>query len=191
MRDPACHGRFGQTNNFRSKALNRDQKFFDMYSLVIGVLAFIALLILVGAMKLSDLTQDIYTADTAEYQAAVAERIRPLSQVYLPGEEAAAGDPVVTEAPASAPVATVLSGPQVYNQACIACHGSGVGGAPTLNDAAAWESRIAQGDDVLYQHAIEGYTGQSGYMPPKGGRLDLADDVVKAAVDFMVGEAGN
>lgn len=171
--------------------MNRDQKFFDMYSLVIGVLAFIALLILVGAMKLSDLTQGIYTADTAEYQAAVAERIRPLGQVYMPGEEAAAGEPRVTEAPATAPVEAVLSGPQVYNEACIACHGSGVGGAPMLDDASAWASRIAQGNDTLYLHAIEGYAGQSGYMPPKGGRLDLSDDVIKAAVDFMVGETGN
>ena len=106
--------------------MNRDQKFFDMYSLVIGVLAIIALLIFVGVMKLSDLTQGVYTADTAEYQAAVADRIRPLGQVYMPGEEAAAGDPVVSQAPATEPVATVLSGPQVYNEACIACHGSGV-----------------------------------------------------------------
>ncbi|MDH3987734.1 MAG: c-type cytochrome [Gammaproteobacteria bacterium] len=171
--------------------MNRDQKFFDMYSLVIGVLAIIALLIFVGVMKLSDLTQGVYTADTAEYQAAVADRIRPLGQVYMPGEEAAAGDPVVSQAPATEPVATVLSGPQVYNEACIACHGSGVGGAPVISDPAAWEARIAQGTDTLYQHAIEGYTGQFGYMPPKGARLDLSDDEVKGAVDFMVSEAGN
>ena len=171
--------------------MNRDQKFFDMYSLVIGVLAFIALLIFVGAMKLSDLTQDIYTADTAEYQAAVAERLRPMSQVHMPGEEHATAGPVVAVAAATPPVDTVLSGPQVYNEACIACHGSGVGGAPIMGNAEAWAPRIAQGKDTLYLHALEGYAGQSGYMPPKGARMDLSDDVVKAAVDFMVSESGN
>jgi cytochrome c5 len=162
-----------------------------MYSLVIGVLAIIALLIFVGSMKLSDLTQGIYTANTAEYKDAVQERIRPFGQVYMPGEETAAAAPQVAEAPAAEPVETVLSGPQVYNEACLMCHGSGIGGAPVLSDAATWEARIAQGNDVLYQHAIEGFTGDTGFMPPKGARMDLSDDEVRAAVDYMVGEAGN
>ena len=171
--------------------MKRDQKFFDMYSLVIGVLAIIALLIFVGSMKLSDLTQDIYTADTAEYQAAVQDRIRPFGQVYMPGQETAAAAPQVAEAPPAEPVETQLSGPQVYNEACLMCHGSGIGGAPVLTEAAAWEARIAQGNDVLYQHAIEGFTGDTGFMPPKGARMDLSDDEVRAAVDYMIGEAGN
>lgn len=171
--------------------MNRDQKFFDMYSLVIGALAFIALLIFVGAMKLSDLTQNVYTENTAEYQAAVQERIRPFGQVYLPGEEESAGEPFVSEAAPAEPVATVMSGPQVYNAACIACHGSGVAGAPILGDAAAWAERISLGNDTLYQHAIEGYNGEVGFMPPKGGRLDLTDDEIRVAVDYMTSEAGN
>jgi len=171
--------------------LNRDQKFFDMYSLVIGVLALLALGIYVGVSKLSKMTQEIYTADTAEYQAAIQDRIRPVGQVYLPGEEASAGEPQVQEATPAEPVATVLSGPQVYNEACLMCHGSGIGGAPTLDNAESWAPRLSQGTDTLYQHAIEGYTGQSGFMPPKGARIDLSDDEVKVAVDYMVSEAGN
>lgn len=171
--------------------MNRDQKFYDMYSLVIGVLAIIALLIYVGVTKLSDMTQGIYTADNEEYQAAVAERIRPFGHVYLPGEEASAGKPVVPEALQPDPVATMMSGPQVYNGACLVCHGAGVGGAPILGDAEAWASRIAQGNDTLYLHAIEGFTGSTGYMPPKGARMDLSDDEVRAAVDYMVGEVSN
>jgi len=171
--------------------LNRDQKFFDMYSLVIGVLALLALGIYVGVSKLSKMTQEIYTADTAEYQAAIQDRIRPVGQVYLPGEEASAGEPQVQEATPAEPVATVLSGPQVYNEACLMCHGSGIGGAPTLDNAESWAPRLSQGTDTLYQHAIEGYTGQSGFMPPKGARMDLSDDEVKVAVDYMVSEAGN
>jgi len=168
--------------------LSRDQKFFDMYSLVIGVLAAIALAILVLAMKMSDLTQGVYTRDTAEYQAAVASRIAPVGQVYLPGDQRDVSAPVVETAAEPEPVAAALSGPQVYNTACLACHSTGVGGAPVVGDAAQWTDRLAQGEDVLKQHAIEGFTG-TGFMPAKGGRLDLSDDEVSAAVDYMIGES--
>lgn len=169
--------------------MSRDQKFFDMYSVVIGVLAAVALAILVLAMKMSDLTQGVYTRDTGEYQAAVVERIRPFGQVYLPGEEAEATAPTVETVAEPEPVAAVLSGPQVYNAACLACHTAGVGGAPIIGDAAAWAPRVAQGADVLKQHAIEGYTGSTGFMPAKGGRMDLSDDEIAGAVDYMVEES--
>ena len=162
-----------------------------MYSLVIGVLGIFALLIFVGSMMLSDMTQGIYTADTAEYQAAVEERIRPLGRIYLPGEEAAAGEPQVAAAAQPEPVATSMSGPQVYNEACLVCHGSGVGGAPIVGDEAAWAARLAQGADTLYLHALEGFTGQTGYMPPRGARMDLTDDEIRAAVDYIMSESGS
>jgi cytochrome c5 len=168
--------------------LTRDQSFFDKYSLVIGALAAFAIALLVVSIKMSDLTQGVYTRDAAEYQAAVAARIRPFSQVYMPGEEQAAAAPTVETVADVAPVATTLSGPQVYNAACLACHGSGIGGAPILGDAAAWAPRIAQGDDVLKNHAVDGFT-DVGFMPPKGGRVDLSDQEIYDAVDYMVGEA--
>jgi len=169
--------------------LSRDQKFFDIYSLVIGILAAFALAILVLAMKISDLKQGVYTRDTAEYQAQVTARIRPLGQIYLPGEQTEASAPTIETAVEPKPVATALSGPQVYNSACLACHGAGIGGAPILGDAAAWAPRITQGADVLKDHAINGYTGQVGYMPAKGGRIDLSDEEVADAVEYMVSEA--
>lgn len=168
--------------------MKRDQSFFDRYSIVIGVLAAVAVAIYIVSAKMSDLTQGVYTRDAGEYQAAVAERIRPLGQVYLPGEEHAAEAPTVETVADVAPVATTLSGPQVYNAACLACHGSGIGGAPVLGDADAWAPRIAQGDDVLKGHAINGFTNV-GFMPPKGGRVDLSDQEIYDAVDYMVSEA--
>ena len=168
--------------------MSRDQKFFDMYSLVIGVLAAIALGIFVLVMKVSDLTQGAYTRDTHEYQAAIAERIRPVGQVYLPGEEHEAEAPVVAAAEEPEPVAATMSGPQVYNEACIACHGTGIGGAPMLSDSANWAPRIEQGLETMRTHAVEGYTGSAGYMPPKGARLDLSDQEVYDAVDYMLAE---
>jgi len=160
-----------------------------MYSLVIGVLVVAAIGIYILAAEMSERTQHTYTRETAEYRAAVAERIRPVGEVYLPGEEAAAAAPTVETAPTPEPVATSMSGPQVYNAACGLCHGNGVGGAPVVGDAGAWAGRIAQGIDVLKQHAIQGFQGNAGFMPPKGGRMDLSDDEVGAAVEFMVGES--
>ena len=169
--------------------MDRDQKFFDMYSLVIGVLAIAALGIYVLATKISDRTQEVYKRDGAEYQAAIAERIRPVGEVYLPGEEAAAAAPTADTVSEPEPVAAALSGPQVYNSACLACHGAGIGGAPVPGDAAAWTERIAQGLDVLKDHAINGYQGSAGYMPAKGGRVDLSDEEVASAVEYMVSES--
>jgi cytochrome c5 len=169
--------------------LDRDQKFFDMYSLVIGALAIAALGIFILAMKIADNTQGIYTREGAEYQEAVAERIRPFGEVYMPGEEDAAAAPSAVTVAEPEPVAAALSGPQVYNSACLACHGAGVGGAPVLGNAEAWAPRIAQGIDVLKQHAINGFQGSAGFMPAKGGRVDLSDEEIAGAVDYMVSES--
>lgn len=169
--------------------MKRDQSFFDMYSLVIGALALLAVGIFVLAMKMSDLTQGVYTASSEEFQASIEDRIRPFGSVLLPGQEAEAAGPSVPAAEAVEPVATALTGPQVYNEACITCHGAGIGGAPILGDVAAWTDRIAKGNDVLYANAINGYTGSAGYMPPKGGRLDLSDQEIRDSVDYMVVES--
>ena len=170
--------------------MSRDQKFFDMYSLVIGVLVVAAIGILVLSMKMSERTQGVYTRETAEYQAAVAERIRPVGQVYLPGDETSADAPVAEAVAEPEPVATAMTGPQVYNSACLACHSTGVGGAPIVGDVAQWADRIAQGQDVLYDHAINGFDGDAATpMLPKGGRTDLSDQEVRDAVDYMVAES--
>jgi cytochrome c5 len=81
------------------------------------------------------------------------------------------------------------SGQDVYSKTCVACHGAGVAGAPKVGDKSDWGPRIKQGKDVLYQHALNGYTGKKGMMPPKGGNTALADADVKAAVDYMVAQA--
>ena len=73
-----------------------------------------------------------------------------------------------------------------YARACAACHGQGIAGAPKAGDKAAWAARIAKGNDTLYKHAIEGYQGEAGLMPAKGGRPDISDDLIRAAVDHMV-----
>lgn len=167
--------------------MSRDQKFSTRHSHGIGVYVAAALIIFVLAMKILDMTGGDDMKDSAEYQAAVAARIRPVGQIYLPGEELEAPAPKVETAPEPEPVATALSGPQVYNMACLACHGSGIGGAPILGNVDLWSDRIAQGTAVLKQHALSGFAGSTGYMPPKGGRVDLSDAEIEAAVDYMIG----
>ncbi len=88
-----------------------------------------------------------------------------------------------------ASASALASGQQTYQQACAACHAAGVAGSPKTGDKAAWKDRIAQGNSVMYEHAIKGFKGKTGFMPAKGGRADLSDDAVKAAVDYMVSES--
>lgn len=77
-------------------------------------------------------------------------------------------------------------GESIYTSKCIACHGAGIAGAPKLGDKAAWDARIAKGNAVLSQHAIEGFKGATGFMPAKGGYMTLSDDEVSLAVQYMV-----
>lgn len=89
---------------------------------------------------------------------------------------------------AAAPAAAVagVDGKKVFGNVCSMCHAAGVAGAPKPGDKADWGPRIAQGTDVLYKHALEGFTGAKGMMPARGGNTTLSDDEVKAAVDYMV-----
>jgi cytochrome c5 len=57
--------------------------------------------------------------------------------------------------------------------------------SPKLGSADDWAPRIEKGIETLYDHAINGFN----MMPAKGGRADLSDDDIKAAVDFMVSNA--
>ena len=92
-------------------------------------------------------------------------------------------------APATAPAgATADAGKKTYDSACMACHGAGVAGAPKFGDKAAWKARIAQGEATLYTHALKGFQGKAGMMPPKGGS-SASDDDIKAAVRYMVAAA--
>jgi cytochrome c5 len=103
-----------------------------------------------------------------------------------PAASAAPAAPAASAAPAQASAADV--GKKIYDTACVACHGAGVAGAPKAGDKAAWAPRIAQGKDTLYTHALKGFQGKTGFMPPKGGS-SASDDEIKAAVDYMMAAA--
>ena len=73
-------------------------------------------------------------------------------------------------------------GKKTYDDACGVCHAKGIANAPKFGDAAAWAPRIETGKEALYTTALNG----KGAMPAKGGRADISDEDVKAAVDYMV-----
>jgi cytochrome c5 len=164
---------------------HQDQQFFDSFMLVIGILMGVAVGIFFLVRAVSIDTQGSFMTEDPAVQAAIEERLKPVGRVLLMGDSELQAAAAAVTAPT--PVATVLSGPQVYNAACIVCHAPpGVGGAPPIGDAAAWAPRIAQGLDILHQHALQGFQGPAGFMPPKGGRVDLSDAEIMSAVDYMV-----
>ena len=128
----------------------------------------------------------LYGGDTSAMdereQKLVAERIRPVGELYVGSVPAAEVESAPTEATTTTVASADLNGEAVYQQVCAACHTAGVLNAPKPGDTAAWEPRLAKGIDVMYANAINGV----GAMPAKGGRVDMSDDAIKAAVDYLL-----
>ena len=89
--------------------------------------------------------------------------------------------------PASQVADKTVDGKNIYQQICVACHAVQGIGAPIVGDIEQWAPRIAQGVDVLYNRAINGYVGPDGYMMPARGGGNFSDEEVMAAVDYMIG----
>jgi len=167
----------------------QDTHFFNVFSMVIGLLVAVAIVLFALARVVASRTQDLQVLSEAQYSKYVEARIR------MPAQEAVAGQDnsalaIKTEGPAAAgsagTAALPKNGTDLFEQACSACHGQGIAGAPKAGDKAAWGPRIAKGKATLYEHAIKGFQGSAGLMPAKGGRTDVPDELVKQAVDYMV-----
>nr|WP_232785025.1 cytochrome c5 family protein [Psychromonas sp. MB-3u-54] len=107
-------------------------------------------------------------------EAAIAERIAPVGSVYLDGE-------IMTAQQEPTEPAGPRSGEKIYNTYCVACHGSGVLGAPKKGDADAWQPRIAQGAETLLKHALEGFNS----MPAKGTCGDCSEQEIVSTIAFL------
>jgi cytochrome c5 len=164
-----------------------DSQFINIFSLVIGILVAIALLLMALARSVAASTQDVDVYADASYVQSVEARVAPFAHEAVAGQDNSA---LAIAAPAGAGPATALAvpktGAELFQQVCSVCHGAGIAGAPKAGDKAAWAARIAEGKPTLYQHALGGYNGKTGVMPAKGGRTDLPDDLVKQGVDYMV-----
>lgn len=167
---------------------DHDRHFFDTFILVLGALVLFTIGIYFLANSIHARTQGRYAEENPIRAELVGERLAPVAQVAVTGE---APPPTSAAAPPEPPAptaeaATAVDGKSVYDSACFACHAAGVAGAPKQGDAEAWAPRVAKGLETLYSNAINGYQGEAGIMPAKGGRADLSDEQVEAAVDYMV-----
>jgi len=128
------------------------------------------------------------TSDVSDYkpEEIVIENIKPVGEVYVAGEsepeEAATASPAADMTADAGAAAAPKSGEQVYNSSCMACHSTGVAGAPKLGDKAAWAPRIAAGMDSLLANATNGLKA----MPPKGTCMSCSSEELQAAVEYMV-----
>ncbi len=168
----------------------QDSQFFNLFSMVIGILVAIALVLMGVARAIGRNTQAEHVLQDAKYIASVGQHVAPLARVAVAGQDNAALTIVEKNPDAVVMVMEVpTDGASLYKTACSTCHDQGIGGAPKTGDRGLWGPRIAQGKAMLYEHAIKGYTGKGGVMPPKGGRIDLDDDLIKLGVDYLVDQA--
>ena len=87
--------------------------------------------------------------------------------------------------------AAAAAGEAVYRQACQACHGAGLAGAPAQGDRDDWAGRLdSRGLEMLVANALTGFAGDTGVMPPRGGHMQLSDEQVADAVRFMLESSG-
>ncbi len=166
-----------------------DTHFFNNFSIVIVGLIAVAIAIFALARSVAARTQVPETYSDPKYVESVGERTKPFVRVAVAGKDNSA---LKIEAPAAAmtiALAVPKDGAALYDAVCKTCHATGLVGSPKFGDHAAWAPRIAKGKPALYDHALQGYAGTSGVMPPKGGRTDLSDDLIKQGVDFLVSKA--
>lgn len=108
---------------------------------------------------------------------AIAERLKPVGEVCIMGEECKGIEAVAAAAGGARTADDVIA------KHCGACHTAGVLGAPKTGDTAAWQARASNGVDGLLANAIAGLNS----MPPKGTCNDCSDDELRAAIEKMSG----
>ena len=153
--------------------MSKDKEFYTTFIGLMGGLAVFAILLVILAGKL--------TSDVSDYKPdeIVLENIKPVGQVYIAGESEPEAAPAADTAVAST---GPKSGEEVYNSACMSCHGTGAAGAPKLGDAAAWAPRIAAGMDSLLANATNGLNA----MPPMGLCMACSQEELQGAIEYMV-----
>ena len=169
----------------------QDKIFFRNFSLTLALIAVMMIAFYFVASTAVQSKFGLVTGDTTTVNTNVAELTEPVGYVVVAGEESEniAAEMVVADASAAEGV-NGSNGESVYNGLCVNCHGIAALAAmiPQTGDTAAWGARIDKGIDILYGNAINGYTGELGMMPAKGGNPALSDEEVKAAVDYIINQ---
>ena len=145
--------------------------------LVVGLLAAVALIYLfIFSVAEDGYGKNMQRVDQQD-DVTLLSRIKPV--VTLADITGAAGEVVVET------VAATKSPKELYDGACLACHNTGVAGAPKLGDTAAWSARAEAGVDALLVSATAG----KGAMPPNGGSA-YSEGEMKSIIEMMLAEAG-
>jgi len=152
--------------------------FREMFPLVIGALAGLALLFLVAALIISD-DEDIYVPPGMTETEVVAQRVQPIGEVNMGGPKVAETTAAATDEPAEP-----RGGEAMYNAVCSACHDAGTLGAPELGDQAAWSERAQKGMETLVNHSLNGFN-QMPAQKTSGSREEIEN-----AVGYMLEQAG-
>lgn len=86
---------------------------------------------------------------------------------------------------AEQPAADLQAGQTMYNQLCVACHASGVNGAPQPGVKDDWAELLTLGEDTLYQAVIEG----PNHMYSKGGSALESEAMIRNIIAYMMDSA--
>ena len=152
--------------------------FREMFPLVIGALAGLAVLFLVAALMIGG-GDDTYVPPGMTKAEVVAERVKPLGEVNM-------GGPIVAEStePESEAPAEPRSGEAVYTGVCAACHANGTLGAPEFGNESAWAERAQKGMETLIDHSLNGFN----QMPAQ--KASASREEIESAIQYMLDEAG-
>ncbi len=154
-----------------------DDIFLKRFSMVIAILVGITIAIIIIASNMAYVETD----DNNPSRVALAnDRTMPVGAVRTVVTEADLAA-AVPAAPAEPVDPASIDGGAIYASVCQACHMSGAAGAP-IPGTELWAERAAKGLEALSASAINGI----GTMPAKGGRMDLSDAEVIAAVEHML-----
>jgi cytochrome c5 len=164
-----------------SKSISSDKQFFNSFSMVLGVLIALAIVLFAFSRSIGADSQGAQVLLDPMHLADLQKNIEPFAHVAVAGRDNSALAALTSTAGAAPAVSAPTTGEQAFTQVCSACHTTGVNGAPKIGDHAAWAPRIAQGKEVLYKDAIAG----KGNMPPKGG-TSWPDATIRMTVDYML-----
>ncbi len=149
-----------------------------------GVITGLVVFAVIIAVLAYNAHQTLVPEENPSREANKLARIAPTTAVYTGAADLASAMAKTAPAAPEAPFHGTLDGAVIYQNVCAACHTIGAAGAPKLAAAGDWTERLARGTEALYKSALEGIN----LMPAKGGRTDLTDPQVRAAVDWMLAQ---
>ena len=155
-----------------SHVLQADKSVVTTSVALVSALALLATVLFLVAALIGVISR-VPADDGSRKEVAVIERIKPVARVAT-----------AVSKPAGAEIK--LTGQEVYNKVCVACHAAGVLGAPKVGAKELWEPRLAQGLTGLVNNAVTGIRA----MPAKGGDPSLTEANIRDSIIYMLDETG-